>query len=52
MVEVEKAAPNGSSIVVQSFLPSTKHDEDENSVETSVGRSVTDGVIITAKLST
>ena len=51
VVEVEKPAPNGSSIVVQSFLPSTKDDEEENSVETSVGYSVTDGVIITAKLS-
>ena len=51
VVEVEKTAPNGSSIVIQSFLPSTKDDEEENSVGTSVGYSVTDGVIITAKLS-
>ena len=50
VVEAEET-PSNSTSVVSSLLSSTKGRVGENCAETSVGYSVTDGVIITAKLS-
>ena len=51
VVEAEEAPSNSGSMAVSSLLSPTKDQKDGNYVETSVGYSVTDGVIITAKLS-
>ena len=51
VVEAEETPSNSTSIVASPLLSSTKDRVGENCAETSVGYSVTDGVIITAKLS-
>jgi len=51
VVEAGETPSNSGSTAISSLLSPTKDQKDENYVETSVGYSVTDGVIITAKLS-
>ena len=51
VVEVKEDPAKTPIVAVSPLFPSSKDHEDSNYVETSVGYSVTDGVIIAAKLS-
>ena len=51
VVEVEEAAPKNTFMALAPLYPPTDDRKDKKYVETSVGYSVTDGVIITARLS-